>query len=114
MLLIKTYFKNIFPNITITTAENGKIALEKYKNNNFDLIITDIQMPEMSGYDLTEEIRKLDKNIPIIALTASSIAEEKEKSFKIGINDFITKPITQNSFKDVIQKWIDKLLISQV
>jgi len=109
MLLIKTYFKNIFPNINLITSESGKIALESYKNNKIDLILTDIQMPEMNGYELAQEIRKINTNIPIIALTASSIVEEKEKSIQVGINDFITKPITQNAFREVIKKWIENL-----
>jgi CheY-like chemotaxis protein len=109
LLLIKTYFKNIFPDINVISAENGKNAFQIYKNNKIDLILTDIQMPEMNGYQLSEEIRKLNMNIPIIALTASSIAEEKEKSIKVGINDFISKPITQNSFKEIIKKWIKYL-----
>lgn len=74
-------------------AENGKIALEKLKANSYDVILMDIQMPEMDGYEATTIIRDvLKSDIPIIAFTAHALDGEKEKCISLGMNDFITKP----------------------
>lgn len=76
----------------VETAENGLIALDKIKNKVFDIVLMDLQMPEMDGYTATEIIRNTNSNIPIIALTASATTEDIEKTKKIGFNDFIVKP----------------------
>jgi CheY-like chemotaxis protein len=70
----------------------------------------DIQMPEMNGYEATEEIRKIDnqKDTPIIALTAGTIVGEKEKCLQAGMNDYIPKPIEKENLKKNISKWIAK------
>ncbi len=87
-------------NATITVANNGSEAIEKLSNELFDLVLMDLQMPEMSGYQATEHIRSKNttvKNpsIPIIALTADAFAETKRKVFEAGMNDFVTKPFNQ-------------------
>lgn len=82
-------------NITIDLAENGLIALNKVQDNDYDLILMDIQMPEMDGNEATTQIRKLTEpkcNIPIIAMTAHALKNEKESSLKNGMDDYITKP----------------------
>lgn len=81
-------------------AENGLIAIEKYKGDKFDIILMDLQMPEMDGFTATQEIRKIDKNIPIIALTANSLADEKERCLHAGFNDYITKPFKPDMLKE--------------
>lgn len=81
-------------NINADTAENGKLAVEMVKNKHYDLILMDIEMPELNGYDTTLVIRKdLKSDIPIIAMTANAMAGEKEKCLQFGMNDYITKPI---------------------
>jgi len=83
--------------IELDIADNGKIAVEKVQNNDYDLILMDIQMPEMDGYEATEFIRtKLAGNkatTPIIAMTAHALKEERDKCFRVGMNDFLTKPL---------------------
>lgn len=86
--------------IFIDTAEDGDIAVEKMKNagkGQYDLILMDIQMPRMNGYDATREIRKLPDsyaaNIPIIAMTANAFEEDKKNAFAAGMNAHIAKPI---------------------
>ncbi|MDB9874522.1 ATP-binding protein, partial [Flavobacteriaceae bacterium] len=82
-------------NCKIDIADNGKIALEKLENTLYDLILMDIQMPEMDGYEATKRIRKLKPpicNIPIIAMTADASSNDEEKSLKTGMNDYISKP----------------------
>jgi signal transduction histidine kinase/CheY-like chemotaxis protein len=79
----------------IMVAENGKIALHKYNQLDFDIILMDLQMPEMDGYETTIHIRNLDsykKNVPIVAMTAHTIKGESEKCLKIGMNAYISKP----------------------
>ncbi|MCD6010899.1 MAG: luxQ 1 [Flavipsychrobacter sp.] len=84
-------------------AENGEMAVAKMKEKHFDLILMDIQMPIMDGYEATRIIRnELKSNIPIIALTAHAMSEEKEKCLGMGMNDFISKPFDQKHLYDTI------------
>ena len=73
----------------------------------------DIQMPVMNGYEATQEIRKLivGQDIPIIALTAGTIKEEKDRCLEAGMNDYVTKPIIKGTIEEVIQKWIKKAMV---
>lgn len=78
-------------------AENGKIAVEKVKENSYDLILMDIEMPEMNGYETTSVIRHILKSeVPIIAMTAHAMAGEQDKCLALGMNDYISKPINAN------------------
>jgi CheY-like chemotaxis protein len=87
---------NFNENINVDIASNGKIALEKITNNEYDVVLMDVQMPEMDGIEATGHIRRntveKKKNIPIIALTANANSNEAEKCRKAGMNDFVTKP----------------------
>jgi PAS domain S-box-containing protein len=84
-------------------AENGKIGLEKLKKGKFDLVLMDLQMPEMDGYQATIAIRnELKLQIPIIAMTAHSLVGEKEKCIEIGMNDYVGKPFTQDDLYNKI------------
>ncbi|MFQ5729868.1 MAG: response regulator [Waddliaceae bacterium] len=89
----------------VLTAENGKIALEMWKKGNYDLILMDIMMPEMDGFQTTRAIRKMEKNrnkcISIIALTAQASKEIIEKCFDTGMDNFISKPV---DFEKIEQK----------
>jgi signal transduction histidine kinase/DNA-binding response OmpR family regulator len=86
--------------VSIETALNGKQALEILSLRKFDLVLMDLQMPEMDGYEATQLIRSgsanvLNPNIPIIALTADAFSQTKELTQQVGMNAFITKPINQ-------------------
>ena len=96
-------------NAAVTFAETGKDALEAVKNNTFDIILMDLQMPEMNGYDATTAIRngahgKCKPEIPIIALTADAFEETKMRVLQTGMNDFITKPFKQDELFTKIVK----------
>ena len=106
MLLAKTLVKQIIPNAQIYELENGKIALDKIQEIIPDLILMDIQMPIMNGYDSTVAIRKLPNcaKIPIIALTAGIIVGEKEKCIEFGMNDYIPKPIDKELLERIISE----------
>lgn len=87
-------------NATISIANNGKEAVDMLALNRYDVVLMDLQMPEMSGYDATAYIRSkntnvLNPNVPIIALTADAFAETKRKVLEAGMNDFVTKPFNQ-------------------
>lgn len=80
-------------------ADNGKEALDKLEQNSYHLILMDLQMPVMDGYEATKEIRKsghIYQNIPIVALSASAMMQIRDKAIKIGMNDFVTKPFNPN------------------
>lgn len=77
-------------------AENGKIAIEKLKNKDYDIILMDLQMPEMNGFEATEYIRKtMNSKIPIIALTADVTTVDLAKCKAVGMNDYIAKPVDE-------------------
>jgi CheY-like chemotaxis protein len=77
-------------------AENGKIAVEKMQINSYDVILMDLQMPEMNGFEATEYIRTtMNSKIPIIALTADVTTVDLAKCKSVGMNDYIAKPVDE-------------------
>jgi len=87
-------------------AQNGKIAIDKYNNEDFDIILMDLQMPEMDGYEATKYIRRMDAEkagIPIVAMTAHTIQGELEKCMTIGMNDYVSKPFSPEELNAKIQ-----------
>ncbi len=90
-------------------AINGRDALEILKNKQYDLILMDCQMPELDGYDTTLEIRKLDKITPIIALSATLEDKDIEHCLKVGMNDFLIKPIDTDILGQVMEKYIKNI-----
>jgi len=93
----------------IEIANNGKEAIKKLSDQSFcekiDLILMDIKMPMMNGFETTEYIRKMGIKIPIIAITAQTFTEDKEKCRKI-MNDYISKPFELETLKKLIEKWV--------
>jgi len=94
------------------TVENGKAALEKVQQQQFDLILMDCEMPEMNGFEATVAIRQWEqegnrKPIPIIALTAHIMDEHKERSLRCGMNAHLAKPIELNELRDILLLWSD-------
>jgi CheY-like chemotaxis protein len=99
-------------NCEITPVSNGKEALENFKNNSYDLILMDIMLPEMNGYEITTEIRKFEKlkeiknPVTIIALTANTYENDKEKCFNVGMNEYLSKPFSAQQLIKTIEKYI--------
>ncbi len=93
-------------------VSNGKEVLDELKNQEFDLILMDLEMPIMDGYEATAQIRKLEdsvkKDIPIIALTAAALNEVKEKVYSIGMTDFVTKPFNPVELRQKLSEVQDK------
>jgi PAS domain S-box-containing protein len=105
--LIMRILENVLPDCELLHAENGEIAVHRYKKEKPDLILMDIQMPIMSGIEATEIIRAYEKSgerIPIIALSAGVLKEEKENALKVGIDDFLEKPLIQEDFINTLKK----------
>jgi PAS domain S-box-containing protein len=94
-------------NIKTIRAINGKEAVQIFKQNpNISLILMDIKLPEMNGFEATKEIRKYNKTIPIIAQTAYALSEDKEKMIQAGCNDYIIKPIKSHELFSVINNYL--------
>lgn len=95
------------PGTTIIWAKNGEEAVEYCKNvNDVTLVLMDINMDVMDGYDATKEIKKMHPDLPIIAQTANAIAGDREKTIKAGCDDYISKPINIEDLMDKIEKLI--------
>jgi two-component system, OmpR family, response regulator len=90
--LLNTFLKN--KGYQVQLARNGKSALEKFNNGNYDFLVLDVMMPEMDGFTVAQEVREVDKNVPILFLTAKSMKEDKLKGFSIGADDYLTKPFS--------------------
>ena len=96
----------------VNVVANGREVLEVINKIEYDLIFMDCQMPEMDGFQATEEIRKLEnsgkinRHIPIIALTAFAMESDREKCYAAGMDDYLSKPIDMNKFEKVLVKWL--------
>ena len=91
--------------VSVDTAENGLVGIEKYNSKSYDVILMDLSMPVMDGYDATIEIRKTDKMIPIIALTASASFGYLDRALQIGINEYIIKPFNPKELNMKLRKY---------
>ncbi|MCX6209100.1 MAG: ATP-binding protein [Bacteroidetes bacterium] len=92
----------------IDEAENGIEVLGKLKNNHYDVILMDIQMPLLDGIEATKKIRQSNINIPIIALTAFALKGDEEKFLSVGMNDYLVKPFKENDLLNIISKWLSQ------
>ncbi len=103
----QTLFKSILgkQGYSIEVANDGLEALELAKENPFDLIFMDIQMPNMNGLEATRAIREAGIEVPIVAVTASALKEERQRATDVGMNDFITKPFKKKDIMPVVEKW---------
>ena len=102
-ILLSTFVKTMGKEII--KVHNGFDAVEACRNNpDLDLVLMDIQMPKMSGYDATRNIRQFNKDLVIIAQTAYGLSGDREKAIEAGCNDYISKPINKNELRKLIQK----------
>ncbi len=93
----------------VEVAEDGKVGVEKiHENNNYDLVLMDLQMPVMDGYEATIEIRKDErfKDLPIVAMTADAMTGVRDQVEKVGMYDYVTKPIVPKELWAALTKWI--------
>ncbi len=102
---------NIFGNIT--SAINGEDGLDKFKKNKFDLILTDINMPKMNGIEMTTKVRKINKDIPILILSAYNESGYFMETIRQGVDGYLLKPIDLSQFIDMINKAIEKIYLKR-
>ena len=95
-------------------ASNGKLAIEKMQNKTYDIILMDLQMPEMNGFEATDYIRnKLNSKIPIIALTADVTTVDLEKCKAVGMNDYVAKPVDERLLFNKIINLVKKPVVAK-
>ncbi|OMH40130.1 chemotaxis response regulator CheY [Desulfurobacterium indicum] len=99
-LLMQLGFKNI------DEAEDGKVALQKLRQGNYDFVLTDWNMPNMTGLELVQEIRKDPKlkHLPVLMVTAEAKKENVLAAIKAGVNNYVVKPFTAETLKEKIEK----------
>jgi len=96
----------------ITAVTNGLDAITAVREKKFDLILMDLMLPEMSGIEITKEIRQMElekaeeDKVPIIALTANTLDNDRDKCMEVGMNDYLAKPFTSNQLIDKLAKFI--------
>lgn len=107
MLVMKLFEKS---DLVVTQAENGAEAIQAYRNNQYDMIFMDLQMPVMGGLAATAEIRKIEqqtgRHVPIIAMTANAMKEDREACMSAGMDDFITKPVKKDILYEKVTKYL--------
>jgi len=110
MMLAKALLMDVLPHTTILEAKDGLEAMKLIQKHPVDLVFMDIQMPVLDGLDATRKIRQWelnrDKHIPIVALTAGALTEEKERCIQAGMDDFLPKPIHIESLHSILRKYL--------
>lgn len=103
-LYIDILIKKEYPNMQVLHAKNGEEAVEFFKKNRgINLIVMDIKMPKMNGYEATDEIKKINQDIPVFALTAYSTEEDRKQAMKFGFQEFLTKPLNKKKLLSIIK-----------
>ena len=96
----RMYFEAVLKNnnYTVTVARNGEEALAVMDKEHIDLVVLDIMMPRMDGYEFTKTLRECDNNLPILMVSAKQMPIDKNKGFAVGTDDYMTKPVNQDEF----------------
>ena len=96
----RMYFQAVLENngYTVTVAKNGEEALSLMDKEHIDLLVLDIMMPKMDGYEFTKTLRECDNNLPILMVSAKHLPIDKNKGFAVGTDDYMTKPVDQDEF----------------
>jgi len=96
----RMYFEAVLKNngYTVTVAKNGEEALDVMDKEHIDLVVLDIMMPKMDGYEFTMTLRECDNNLPILMVSAKQLPMDKNKGFAVGTDDYMTKPVNQDEF----------------
>jgi CheY-like chemotaxis protein len=96
--------------LTVDLAEDGREAVEKARSGSYAIILMDMQMPVLDGLDATRQIRQLPDHqaTPILAMTANAFAEDKDRCFAAGMDDFLTKPVNPEILYATLLKWFEQ------
>lgn len=94
-------------NVSVLHAENGREAVDLFmRNPETSLILMDVKMPIMDGYTATQEIRKIDRNVPIVAISAFTLENDRQKAFEVGCNEYYTKPVSIEQLRVIMNLYI--------
>ena len=107
MKLFRAILK-LIPDVEIFEESHGDLGLELIKSGNPDLIILDIQLPELNGIDLCHELRKIEKfkEVPIFAVTSFAMKGDRERILSAGFNEYISKPIKVHEFREIVKEYL--------
>ena len=96
----RMYFEAVLKNnnYTVTVAKNGEEALDVMDREHVDLVVLDVMMPKLDGYEFTKTLRECDNNLPILMVSAKQLPADKNKGFAVGTDDYMTKPVNQDEF----------------
>ena len=96
----RMYFEAVLKSsgYTVTAAKNGEEAIDIMDKEHIDLVVLDIMMPRMDGYEFTRTLRECDNNLPILMVSAKQLPTDKNKGFALGTDDYMTKPVDQDEF----------------
>jgi len=103
-LVIERYLQNFESRVTL--VENGEEAVKELQANSYDLVLMDLQMPVMDGYEATKIIRGFDTKIPVVALSAAVLQRDREASLQAGMDDHLGKPIVQIQLENILKKYL--------
>jgi CheY-like chemotaxis protein len=103
-LLVVELLTNV--GLEVITAENGRLAVSRFQESQFDLVLMDIQMPELNGLDATRQIRALEEGstVPIVALTANAFSSNRDQCLAAGMNDFLAKPVFPDALYQLLAR----------
>jgi len=110
-MVLKNYLDGVFDFVHI--AENGKLGLLAFLQNKFDMIVTDIYMPEMNGIEMIKKIRKIDFEVPIVVITSSDDVSDMKELLNLGIGRFIQKPITKSYLVSALLDAASRVILKQ-
>lgn len=115
MLLLSSILRRYFPNAELYDAADGEEAIELFRSYRPDIILMDIQMPQVNGYEAARTIRSEEKGrrTPIIAITAGTVKDERKRSEEAGMDDFLHKPVVPQQIEETLLRWLEHLPHSQ-
>lgn len=93
----------------VMTANDGLDALAVLSGNHIDIVLTDVNMPNMDGYRLTQRIRQLNQHLPVIGVTANALAESKQRCLEAGMDNCLSKPVTLDTLRQMMRYYGDKV-----
>lgn len=105
-MVVQAMIEILYPEVTMEMVSNGLEALNKLQNGSYDLVLSDVDMPVMNGYDLVSEVKKLGLHVPLICITAFAISGDKEKLLMHGFERYISKPIDMDEMKAVLDPYL--------
>lgn len=107
-MVVQAMIEILYPDVSMEIVSNGIEALKKLQSESYDLLLSDVDMPLMNGYDLVSELKRLDIKIPMVCVTAFAISGDKEKLLMHGFDRYISKPIDMDEMKSVLDPYLVK------